>query len=165
MRVYEDDVDKSINYVKKIYFEKYKAASEPPDRVALLYATKNCRYMSINEIQAITDMYDYDKYLIVSDSEYDRLPTRCEVLSPPVENLFDKFTDYIYTPIEKKFDCSPRMIAECKHYGRSVIYHNIDDEYLQHDTGLRTRIQDVNNSIDLVTLQSTDTILDILSEH
>ena len=165
IRVYEDDIDKSIDYVKKINFEKYKTINEPPARVALIYATKNCRYMSINEIQTIVDTYEYDKYLIVSDTEYDKLPTKCEILIPPVVDLFDKFTDYIYTPIEKRFDCSPRMIAECKYYNKRVIYHNIDDEYLQHDTGLRVRMQDIDNSIDLVTLQPTDTILDILSEH
>jgi hypothetical protein len=164
-RIYDDDIDKSIDYVKKLYFEKYKTINDSPENTALIYATKNCRYLSVNELQKITDMYTYDKYLIVSDSDYVEIPEKCEVLRPPVEDLFNKFTDYIYTPIEKKFDCSPRMIAECKHYNKEVIYHEIDDVYLKHDTGLKTRIEDINKSIDLVTLKNGDDILQILNEN
>lgn len=163
-RIYDDDTDKSINYVKKLYFEKYKTVTSSPKNTALIYATKNCRYLPVNELQKIIDTYTYDKYIIITDTHYENVPEKCVVLEPPVKNLFSKFTDYIYTPIEKRFDCSPRMIAECKYYNKRVIYHEIDSEYLNHDTGLKIRREDINKNLDLVTLKDGDDILQILNE-
>jgi len=79
---------------------------------------------------------------------------------PPIENLFEKFDTYIYTPVDRKWDCSPRFIAECKHYGKKVIYHNID--YWEEDHGLRVRKWDIDNDFDSLHLKDNDNIIEIL---
>ena len=79
---------------------------------------------------------------------------------PPVDNLFDKFSTYIYTPVPRKWDCSPRFIAECKYYGKEVIYHNID--YWDVDLGLYWRKHDIDNEFDSLFLRDADEIIPIL---
>jgi len=165
MRVYDDvDTHMAKHYIKKINFSKYKNIETIKTNTCLIYATKNCRKLSTEQIENIITQYDYDSYLIVTDVEYKDLPSCCTVVHPPVDNLFELFDDYIYTSISKMFDCSNRLIAECKHYNKGVIYHDIDDDYLSHDTGLKFRISDVNESLDIVTLSDNDDIISIVSE-
>jgi len=88
----------------------------------------------------------------------------------PVEDIFTKFGTYIYTPTgeglaRRKFDCSPRFIAECAYYGKKVIYHNIDEEYLSIDTGLKWRRYDIENDFQSLYLDDSDELIDILYER
>ena len=62
------------------------------------------------------------------------------------------------------FDCSPRLIAECKHYEKNVIYHNIDEQLLKVDLGLKYRRHDIENDFDSIKLKPDDKIVSILHE-
>ena len=86
-------------------------------------------------------------------------------VKPPVNNLFSKFNTYIYTPTPKTFDCSPRLIAECKYYNKQVVYHNITAEYLKKDKGLNYRINDIESGLHNITLTDDDDIFNILNER
>ena len=39
----------------------------------------------------------------------------------PVKNLLGVFDTYVYT--KETFDPAPRIIQECKYYGKEIIYH------------------------------------------
>ena len=80
----------------------------------------------------------------------------------PVNNIFEKFNTYIYTPTRDKFDCSPRFIAECNFYKKGILYHNINEDYLKIDTGLRYRKYDIENDFKSITLQDDDNIIKII---
>jgi hypothetical protein len=81
-------------------------------------------------------------------------------VTPPVDYIFEQFTKYVYTPVPRKWDCSPRFIAECKWYGKEVVYHNID--YWDVDHGLRIRKWDLDNDFESLNLTPNDDIIKIL---
>lgn len=152
-RVYGPVKRNGINYKKRILFDRLKPIGDSRDQV-LLYATKNCRYIS--------DFTHYTKYgkIIAIVNSIPKSVIGVEYLMPPVDNIFEQFNTYVYTPILRKWDCSPRFIAECKHYGKKVIYHNID--YWEEDHGLRVRKWDIDNDFDSLHLNDNDDIVKIL---
>lgn len=162
-RAYSDDNDVAVQYVKKIYFDKLRPISSNPN-VALIYGTGNCRLLDIQTIIEITKQYNFEKYLLVTDVDMDITSPVVDVIKPPVADIFNKFGTYIYTPTHKSFDCSSRLIAECAFFRKRVIYHNITDEYLAVDTGLKARMNDVACGIDCISLSEHDDIFNILNE-
>lgn len=162
-RVYSDDNAISTQYVKKLYFDKLKPIHSNPD-VALIYGTGNCRLLDIQAIVELTKQYDFKKYLLVTDVDIGDISSVVDVVKPPLEDIFNKFGTYIYTPTQKVFDCSSRLIAECAFYGKNVIYHNITDEYMSKDTGLKVRRYDIDAGIDCISLSEHDKIFHILDE-
>lgn len=157
-RVYEPVSVNGINYKKRILFDKLKPISSSKDR-ALVYATKNCRNLDSYE-----ELLQYNKDILAITNKENK-PEQVngfEFVIPPVENLFEQFTTYIYTPVKRKWDCSPRFIAECRYYGKEVVFHNID--YWDEDHGLRVRQWDIDNDFDSLYLKPDDEIIDILKD-
>lgn len=157
-RVYAPVKVNGINYKKRILFSRLKAVHRCDDR-ALVYATKNCRqFFDFSQLRT----YGMDILAVVSDiptESYDNVT----FIRPPVPDIFAKFSTYIYTPVPRKFDCSPRFIAECHHYGKQVIYHNID--YWDIDTGLYWREWDIRNDFSSLALTEHDDIIDIIGSR
>lgn len=155
-RVYDPVNVNGINYKKKILFSRLKPIEQSKDAV-LVYATKNCRNISNYD-----DLRQYGDNILVITNEENK-PAELEgftFVTPPVDNLFEQFTTYVYTPVTRKWDCSPRFIAECKHYGKNVLFHNID--YWDEDKGLYWRNWDIENDYDSLDLHYSDDIVNIL---
>lgn len=155
-RVYDPVKHNGINYKKKILFEKLKPVGISKDAV-LVYATKNCRNLDSYE-----ELLQYgDSILAITNRENKPkdVPGITFVM-PPVVDLFEQFTTYVYTPITRKWDCSPRFIAECKYYGKQVVFHNID--YWEEDRGLYWRNWDIENDFDSIRLTKEDDIINLL---
>jgi hypothetical protein len=152
-RVYEPVKRNGINYKKKILFSRLKKIGPGRNR-ALLYATKNCR--------SIADFEQYKQYgdVLAIVNVLPQAVEGMEFALPPIDDMFEQFTTYVYTPVERKWDCSPRFIAECKYYGKQVVYHNID--YWDIDHGLRVRKEDIDNDFESLSLTATDEIVNIL---
>ena len=138
-RVYPKIPKKSFNYKKKILLAKLKKPISK-DNKTLIYATENCRDTDYN----------------VKNS----LKLRKEDL--PVLDLFDKFSRYIYTPISRKFDCSPRFLVECKYFDKEIVFHPDVLNYFENDTGLYWRWFDIQNDFESLELKEDDKIIDIL---
>jgi hypothetical protein len=157
-RVYDAVKRNGINYKKRILFDKLKSVTAGGDSL-LVYATKNCR-----DIRNYEELFQYgDHILAITNAENRPADTDgIEFVLPPVENLFEKFSKYVYTPVNRKWDCSPRFIAECKYYGKEVIYHNID--YWDIDKGLYFRFLDIQNDFGSLFLKSNDEIVYILKD-
>lgn len=157
-RVYDPVHTNGIDYKKRILFDKLKPIGSSKDR-ALVYATKNCR-----DLDSYEELRQYsNNILAITNKENKPEPVEgFEFVVPPVEDLFEQFTTYIYTPVKRKWDCSPRFIAECKYYGKSVVFHNID--YWDVDHGLRVRQWDIDNDFDSLYLKPDDEIIDILKD-
>jgi hypothetical protein len=156
-RVYEPVNLNGINYKKKILFDRLKSVSQCEENI-LIYATKNCR-----EIENYEEYKKYgNKILVITNKENKPiLPIEGFSFSiPPVKNLFEKFSTYVYTPVKRKWDCSPRFIAECKYFNKEVIFHNID--YWKEDKGLYWRQWDIENNFDSLFLKEDDEIIQIL---
>jgi hypothetical protein len=177
-RVYNDDDSAiSIDYKKKINFRHYKNISQIQTKTALLYLTSNCRRLCNVSLLDIIFTYKFEKYIILTNTaeQYTNIIKdfpNVSLLSMPVDDIFEKFDTYIYTPTGKdgsvaniSFDCSPRFIVECAHYNKSVIYHNIDDKYLSIDTGLKWRKYDIENNLQSLYLDDSDSLIDILYDR
>jgi len=155
-RVYEPVKLNGINYKKRILFDKLKPIGQSKDRV-LVYATKNCR-----DLDSYDDLRQYGNDILAitnAENKPEDIPG-FEFVLPPVTNLFEQFQTYVYTPIKRKWDCSPRFIAECKYYNKEVVYHNID--YWETDLGLLWRKWDIDNDFESLFLTDSDDIIPIL---
>lgn len=140
-----------IHYVKKVDLKRLKKPRHQ-DNKTLIYATENCRSIS----QEVIDKIPGDKIVISNFGNYDNV----ENLRAPIDNVFERFNKYFYTPIAAKWDCSPRFIVECKYFGINVYYSQEVIDYLDVDLGLKYRISDLETS-DL-QLQDDDEIIDII---
>jgi len=157
-RVYEPVKLNGINYKKRILFDKLKPIADAKDNI-LLYATKNCR-----NIDNYEQFFHYGDNIIAITNIENR-PDDVEgitFVTPPLDDFFEQFTTYIYTPVNRKWDCSPRLIAECKYYNKKVIYHDID--YWDIDLGLYYRVQDIEHDFDSLYLRDNDEIITILKD-
>ena len=176
-RVYNDKDNKiAIDYKKKIKFNIYKDIKKIKTETALLYVTTNCRKLCSNYLLDIVMEYKFKNYIILTNQPeiyQEQFKNIKNVTFPamPLDNIFEKFDTYIYTPtysVTKKelgcFDCSPRFIAECNYYDKEVIYHNIDKNYLNIDTGLKYRKLDIKNNFESINLKNNDKIIDILKK-
>ena len=132
-----------INYVKKVDLLRMKTLPRFNTKT-LLYLTTNCRSIDM-------DILPDDNYYIISNEPI----VGYEVHEPPVDNIFEQFDKYLYTPISRQFDCSPRFIAECAHYNKEVIYMV---DYI--DPGLQARISDIKEGV--VQLEDDDPIINII---
>jgi len=174
-RVYNDDDNKiAINYKKKIKFDNYKEIEKVKTETALLYVTTNCRKLCNDYLIDIVLQYKFKNYIILTNKPElykEQFKDFNNVSFPemPLRDIFETFDTYIYTPtysVTKKelgcFDCSPRFIAECKFYNKEVIYHDIGDQYLTIDTGLKYRKYDIENDFKSINLKDNDEIIDII---
>ena len=156
-RVYDPVLVNGIDYKKRILFDKLKPITKSNDAL-LVYATKNCR-----DFSAYDELKQYGKPILAITNKENR-PTRgidgVTFMIPPIPNVFEQFSAHVYTPVQRKWDCSPRFIAECKYYGKDVIYHNID--YWDVDHGLRWRVWDMDNDFGSLYLTHNDPIADII---
>jgi hypothetical protein len=157
-RVYDPVVKNGIDYKKKILFDKLKPLTKSKEGV-LLYATKNCR-----NIDNYEQFFHYgDNIIAVTNTENQPKDTNgIKFVTPPVDDIFEQFTTYVYTPVNRKWDCSPRFIAECQYYGKQVIYHNID--YWDVDLGLYWRKWDMEHDFESLYLTSNDAIISIIGD-
>jgi hypothetical protein len=155
-RVYAPVAVNGVDYKKRILFDKLRSVTAT-STAHLVYATKNCR--NFNNYQELLQYSD--NILAITNEENKPQPiSGITFVTPPVDDIFEKFGTYIYTPVERKWDCSPRFIAECKYYNKQVIYHNID--YWHEDLGLYWRKWDIDNDFESLFLKDDDSIVDVI---
>ncbi len=150
-RVYSDVPDTAlcIHYIKKLPFEFYRRYPEVAENKVLLYDNTDLRKLTTNEIKAIQDNSTKDIIRVGSD------------IKLPVDNFMMRFNEYWYTPTAKNFDCSPRLIAECAFFGKSVMYL-LPEGYLDQDKGLFFRRHDTQTNLMSLNLDDSDSIREII---
>ena len=157
-RIYGRD---NIDYKKRILFDRLRKSHRAEDKT-LLYLTKNCRHISDDDFNELS--YRDEEFLCIvnsMDNVYTHDKFAYEVA--PIDNLYERFNKYIYTPVARKWDCSPRFIAECKWYGKIVEYFNID--YWEEDLGLKYRVWDIAHDFKSIQLKEDDEIVTILGDY
>lgn len=160
-RVYAPVKVNGIHYIKKILFSRYKKINSSSCEDNLLYGTKNCRNIPREMYLDLLNKYSGSFFCLTNKENKPEFESaRINFVEMPVENLFEKFGTYIYTPVPRKFDCSPRFITECRFYGKKVEYYNID--YWEEDKGLYWRKYDIDNNFDSLFLTKDDDLPKIL---
>jgi len=155
---------RTIHYKKKVLYRFKKAT---PKKRTLLYLTTNCRKYPIDEVKNLIYQFDkeYNREWLIATNDlnyYNILQSnKIEVLQLPIENFHDQFDNYIYTPLERKWDCSNRLIVECRALHKNFQYY-LPDDYLSHDKALLVRRFDLEQN--KVQLKENDEIIGILDE-
>ena len=146
---------KHIDYVKKIY---PKLNHSKPQNKPFAHITKNCKSLSSEMLGALLLEYPniiiYSDYLNSVDNPMGLNSIYEEATITNVPILDFNFSKYIYTPVSRHFDCSPRLIVECQLLGIEIVLWNIN----YFDPGLERRL---NNYEDFI-LKDNDPILRIL---
>jgi hypothetical protein len=134
----------SVHYKKKILFSKFKKLNPKRPDIGMFYATKNSRKMEYDQLEDIINKTKFSSYLFLTDHQM-KVPDNCELRMVPIKDLWDSFSTYLYTNTSVYVDCSPRFVAECKHYGKDVQFHSN-----KVDKGLQVRMHDLEiGAIDL----------------
>jgi len=142
-----------IHYIKKIYFKRYKKINSTSAKI-LIYINSNLRKIPKNILK------EKEKYLIITgDSQPDK-----SYLKAPIKNLFEKFGIFLYTETTRRFDCSPRLIAECKFYNKKIIFNFNIIDYFKTDSGLKYRWYDIQNNFNNLILNKDDTLIKVIHE-
>jgi len=143
---------KTFNYNKRILFDYLKQYTRYNPKYELdhflFYLTKNCKYQTEEQINKIINEYILDFQLITIIVDYDfnlELLDRpknsiqfIDIRKNPIPIFAIPFTIYIYTDTKNRWDCSNRLITECKFYERKVLFLN---KY--HDQALTMRKFDI----------------------
>lgn len=144
-RIYDSIGIDSDNYIKKLYLDAYKKSTRSPNKI-LIYANTTLR--------SDYPVLDLNNQFIVGTSSW--------MNRPPVMDLFNQFSTYLYTKTKYTSDCSNRLLVECKYHDKLVKFsEEITPEYLQKDTGLRVRLLDLNSDdwLKKLSLSKEDPIL------
>lgn len=155
--IYDDKPDQLtvIDYKKKILFSKYKQYSDTSNDTAMFYLTTACRAMSLEDLKESITRHNIEKYIILTNDTNSYGTDN--VFPVPLEDMWDKFSTYIYTSIPRKMDCSSRFILECLHYNKEIIF---DIDY--YDRALEVRRQD---GLIGTSLTTDDYFLELLNEQ
>lgn len=162
-RIYgKNDIHKSINYVKKLPFKYYKPCLNVDKKIGMMYMTYVCRKVSADIIMEHFKKSGCKEAILITPyeaKEYNNLPYITQVTAP-ITNLFDKFGTYIYLPVQRQFDCSPRLVTECYMYHKNV-FMDLDYE----DIGLETRKNDAEKDLNILNLDIGDDIINIIEGY
>ena len=152
---------KSYNYVKKLPFKWYKKSKRQYDNTGMMYVTYACRKIDAETIKKYHQMSKCNQTLLVVPfklSEYENIDNVIQ-MEAPIKDFFNSFDTYIYTPVQRKFDCSPRLVTECFLHNKKVIM-NLDYD----DLGLQTRYNDCVENLESLNLKENDDIIQIIEE-
>lgn len=139
-RIYgRNTLHSSIDYVKKLPFKYYRKCAQVNEKIGMMYMTYVCRKVGPEVIADYFRRSGCSRSMLVVPymlPEYDDI-FGIEQVVAPVDGFFDKFGTYIYLPVQRKFDCSPRLVTECCMHGKKIF---MDLDYS--DPGLETRLAD-----------------------
>ena len=161
---------KIMDYNKKIYPIKENKIKSTKHKSYLFYLTENCKFQTPKELQRIIDKLNpniSDEIYIVCDYFFDIKELNItqkihyiNIKENPIDLFSLDFTDYVYTPVKRQWDCSNRLIVECSWNGRNVL--NFID---YNDRALEYRLLDISkgkNSKNLI-LNKDDEIIAYLN--
>ena len=165
-RVYKDfnlytEFKNSIHYIKKIYFSRYKKLSNSKNKT-LIYINSFLKNLDDNFLKKLKDINS--NIIFISGSKLNNKDIKKynkygEILHAPVLNFFEQFDKYLYTPNTRNFDCSPRLLTECKFYNKEIII-GFD---ISKDIGAYWRWYDIQNNFESLNLKKGDDIERIIA--
>ena len=142
-----------IDYNKKLLWDRYHKPKTVKTNTAMFYMMNRCKARPVDEVAGYIAKHTFDHYLIITDipERYQSLKSnQVSIEVVPVDNLFEKFDTYIYTPVTK-VDCSPRFMVECAAFGKDIIY---EIDYL--DPGILARQRGIEAGVETLLLKDND---------
>lgn len=159
-RVYDFYGDNVHHYVKKMLFSKMdlptiEEMALSPEYDYMMYITEGPRELTTEQIEKLAQKYYHGSIVIYTDYDIRVNSPNVTIKRVPVDDTFN-FKTYIYSSIERQFDCSPRFIVECQLRGKNVIYEL--NYNMSNDKGLFFRNRDLND-INSIELKPNDSII------
>lgn len=110
--VYPNGVGK--HFEKRINFSIYKSFVNKPQFEYLFLGTNEKYYASAEKVLE----HFSDHGILTYDADYVNIQNNN--IFVPVDNMLGMFETYVYT--KETFDPAPRIVQECKYYGKNMIY-------------------------------------------
>lgn len=134
---------KDHEYKMKCLFDRYKPLKEVK-KGTYVNSPNNNDFIYNMDINLFRTKYDLP------------IPFIFKSKTEPEENLFEKFTHYLYYHANKWFDPHPRLFLECIFYNKKILYYNP----LEIKDGSWYRYKDImDNGITNRTLNKEDDII------
>lgn len=152
----------SVDYVKKLPFSQYRPCAAVDEGLGMMYMTYVCRKVGPGVVADYLARSGCRSSMLVVPyrlPEYDGIPGVEQVVAP-VDGFFDRFGTYIYLPVQRRFDCSPRLVTECYMHRKRVF---MDLDYA--DPGLDVRRRDAETDLGSLDLRDGDRILDVIEDY
>lgn len=152
-------------YRKKILFDKFRKKNYGSKydfmlNVSLVSRRYSREYMLslFDELKGTIALYtgqkNKDYYSWVKEEGL------AELIVPPVDEFMGLFKTFVYLPYNDGFDATPRLIPECKFYGKEVIYF---DEMMPTKSGGYYRYQDTIQDFNGLFLNKNDEVVRIIN--
>jgi hypothetical protein len=149
----------SFNHKRKIYFSIMKKPEKPEDKTLLML--NGYRAIPPEEVLGFI-RNEKSVLLLTKDDQYDELAdSRIEVKRVPIENFHEQFNKLIYTPLNRKFDPSPRTIAESALFGKKIQVEDFGQIAECKDGGYY-RIIDITDDIDSLKLENDTQFINLI---
>ena len=103
------------HFEKTINFDIYKPFVEDIQFDHLFLGTNKEYYRSVEKY-----ISEYPSHGIIVYPNGDYINRKNNNISAPVHNLLGIFNSYVY--VKESFDPAPRIIQECKYFGKNVVY-------------------------------------------
>lgn len=142
-KVYNQRYPNMIDYTKKILPNLKRIPGDRP----FAHITKNCKSLNSDQIDRLLSKYPN----ILAYSDF--VNPNYNFTNKQIRNF--NFSKFIYTPVLRHFDCSPRLIIECQIL--QIPFELFEIDY--YDPGLQRRLE--YPYTDFVLLDN-DSIIDIL---
>lgn len=143
-KVYNQRYPNMIDYTKKILPSLKRIPGDRP----FAHITKNCKSLNSDQIDRLLNKYpDLLAYSDFVNPDYN-------FTNKQIRNF--SFSKFIYTPVLRHFDCSPRLIIECQIL--QIPFELFEIDY--YDPGLQRRLEYPYTDF---ILSETDDILNILN--
>jgi hypothetical protein len=164
-------------YRKKILFDKYrikKFGNKHDYMINLALAERRySKEFIINLINQLPKGSSIGAYIDSKNKEYYSWLTafnktdyfkednnRIIIYEPPIKNFMSLFKTFIYIPYTDGHDSTPRLIPECKFYGKDILMKTEGFKI----SGGYFRYKDTQNDFESLWLKEDDIIIDIIKE-
>lgn len=165
-RVYGDSLQswETFNHKKRLLFKKYRRPDNMKKDTAFIYLSTECRTLEKNYIKEIIEKYsptmDRIIFSVKDIKPFEGMSSdKVSFKIPPIDDFLNVFDTFIYVPLEKKWDCSPRLVAESYLFNKKIIFHDIDESYFSVDKGLFWRNHDGLNDLEDLNLTDKDELI------
>ena len=159
-RLFEFD-DLGEPYRKKLYFDIFKKKSYGAKYDYMINLSIPQRVFPKSVMLDLFEQYEGEIAIYVGKRNWrhylwtNKLDN-VHLLIPPIEDFMGMFHTLIYVPYNDGWDATPRLIPECKFYGKKVIYHDIVDRV---KAGGYYRMLDTKENFDGLWLREDDEII------
>ncbi len=166
-RVFKGRKDyKHIEYYRAIYFDIMREMSKPGRDSCLLNMVTDHKCYEPHELYKIIEEWNgIEHWTIVTKDKWANkyMPMADEpnidVLLSPVSGYAYKFNSMMYLPSTRGLDPSPRLMPECRYFGKQVHFYQIEDALKD---GGYYRYQDMITMWNSLILDENDTIFNII---